>query len=518
MRRLRDIGARQGGAATLAPGLAAFALMVSLPTGPAAAQTTTPAAPLTAADAAQLRAQLQALRDQAKTLADQADALERRLDAAMPAPATAPSTVTEPAPAAAIAQIAPPSNAEKTSETKPEKFGDYTFGKGYTLMSNDRGEVNFGLVTYFRYLNQLDLSKTYTDSFGRTFTILRQQNFQLAKGQITLKGWLYNPKFNYLLYVWTANANQGEPAQTVVAGNLNYAFSDKFQLFFGVQSVPTTRSTNRTFPFWLRNDNRTIADEFFRGSYTTGIWAQGTIEPGLQYRVMAANNLSTLGVSASQLAPNIHTFSGAISWMPTTKEYGPALGFGDYEYHDKPATLLEVHYSYSRETAEAQPSANEFENTQLRLSDGTLLFKPDAFNTGGQITKATYQMWDAAGGVKYRGWSLDAEYYARILDNFVTVGFIPIERTFDQGLQLQASKMLIAKRLQAYFSGSKIFGQYGSPYDLGMGFNWFPLKRKELRVNTMALYVSKSPVGYTSYVLPVGGQGWVFTTDLSLVF
>ena len=57
--------------------------------------------------------------------------------------------------------------------------------------------------------------------------------------------------------------------------------------------------------------------------------------------------------------------------------------FGDYEYHEKLATLLGVHFTYSREDAQEQPGVNAFENSQIRLSDGTLFFAPNAFNTGG---------------------------------------------------------------------------------------------------------------------------------------
>ncbi len=386
------------------------------------------------------------------------------------------------------------------------------------MVRSKYGEMRFNMVAYVRYLNQLGFKDSYTDAFGRTKTVLRQNNFELAKGQLTFTGWLIDPKFHYLLYVWSSNANQGQGAQVVIAGNLNYHFSDAFELFAGVHSVPSTRTTNRTFPNWLRNDNRTIADEYFRGSYTTGVWAQGTIAPGLGYRAMVANNLSTLGVSADQLDPRIHTVSGALWWMPTTHEYGPAQGFGDFEHHTSLATLFAVHFSYSRESAEAQPNVNEFENTQLHLSDGTLLFSPNAFNTAGQVTKATYRMLDVNGGLKYRGLSMDAEYYVRWLGDFEVVGFVPVSHLTDNGFQVQASAMVLPKRLQAYLSGSKIFGKYGDPWDLALGLNWFPLKRKELRVNVQGLYVDRSPVGYLSYVTPIGAKGWGMTTDLSLAF
>jgi hypothetical protein len=34
----------------------------------------------------------------------------------------------------------------------------------------------------------------------------------------------------------------------------------------------------------------------------------------------------------------------------------------------------------------------------------------------------------------------------------------------------------------------------------------------------MGLYVYKSPVGYTAYPVPVGGEGFTFLTDVSLAF
>ncbi|KQY26566.1 hypothetical protein ASD38_19810 [Caulobacter sp. Root487D2Y] len=374
------------------------------------------------------------------------------------------------------------------------------------------------MVSYLRYLNQHGLDKTYTDSFGRTSTVVPREDLQLAKVQITLRGWLFDPRFGYNAYVWTSQASQGLGAQVVVAGNINWTFNDALKVYFGIHSLPSTRSTNRTFPYWLRNDNRPIADEFFRGSYTQGIWAEGKITPKLEYRAMIANNLSALGVQARQLDAKINTYSGALTWTPTTGEFGPANGFGDFEKHEKVATLFSAHYTRSTETPQSQPATDSIENTQLRLSDGTLLFANDAFNTPGRILEARYQMMALNAGVKHKGYALELEYYARWLDNFRTEGLVPVDDLFDSGLQVQASAMLIPKTLQLYLSGSKIFGEYGDPYDVAVGFNYFPFKRRDLRVNVMGLYTDRSPVGYTAYPVPVGANGFTLVTDFSLAF
>lgn len=429
-----------------------------------------------------------------------------------PAATATPAIVAPESPAA----TASPQPSESVDQ--PARWGSYERGKGVVLARTDVAEVDFSVFSYVRYLNQRALEDSFTDSFGRTQDLRLRQDVQLQKVNLSFKGWLFDPDFRYLFYTWTSNTSQGQSAQVVVAGNLSYRFNDAFSLAGGIGALPSTRSTNYTFPNWLRVDHRTIGDEYFRGSYTTGVWAWGNLTDELRYRVMLGNNLSQLGIDAGQLDGDMNTFSGALWWMPTTGEFGPGEGFGDFENHDELATLFSLHFTRSREDSQSQAGVNDFENSQIRLSDGTRIFQPGAFATDGQIKKATYQMAAASAGMKYRGWSLDGEYYWRWVDDFSVVGEIPVDELFDHGFQLQGSTMLVPSSLQAYVSGSKIFGEYGDPWDTAIGLNWFPMKRRELRVNLQGLYLDRSPVGYASVPFVVGGDGWVFTTDVMLSF
>jgi len=152
------------------------------------------------------------------------------------------------------------------------------------------------------------------------------------------------------------------------------------------------------------------------------------------------------------------------------------------------------------------------------LSDGTQIFQAGAFNTDGQIRKATYQMLDLNAGFKYRGWSLEGEYYFRWVGDFQTVGFIPVTSLYDHGFQLQASTMVLRDSLQLYAAGSKLFGQYGDPWDFSIGLNWYPFLRREMHVNMQGIYMRNSPVGGTSYPYLVGANGWIFNTDIIVTF
>lgn len=437
-------------------------------------------------------------------------------------------------PAAVPEEKQPSQNARQASQDQPapqtkkqdkdEKWGSYTPNLGFKLVNTEYGDMNVSIYTYVRYLNQLGLDSSYMDAFGNIKSVQRRQDAQLQKLQIKFLGWVLNPKLRYFLYAWTSNANQGLGAQTVLAGNLNYTVNKHLTVGGGIRSLPGTRSVEGNFPFWTNVDSRHIADEFFRPSYTSGFWATGKITDRLEYQAMLGNNLSTLGVPASRLDNGLNTFSSALIWFPTgdfVKGFS-GQGWGDFEHHEKFSTRIGFHFTRSNENKESQPNSEQFENTQLRLSDGTVIFTPDIFGKGITITDARYRMTSFDGAFKYRGYSLEGEYYLRWIDDFKFLTPLSpntvVKNLFDHGFQLQGTAMLIPKTLQAYAGHSRVFGQYGNPYDIRFGTNWFPYKNKVLRWNTEALYLFKSPVGYTSVAYPVGGRGWVFSTTVELAF
>jgi hypothetical protein len=411
---------------------------------------------------------------------------------------------------------------EGTVSSKPSptqesyKWGSYTPNLGFKVADTDRGDLNISIYTYARYLNQLGLDANYIDAFGNLKTVQRRQDFQLQKVQIKFLGWVFDPKFRYFLYAWTSNPSQGLPAQVVLAGNLNYTFKDWFSVGAGIRSLPGTRSVEGNFPFWLGVDSRLMADEFFRPSYTSGVWASGKLTQKLDYIAMIGNNLSTLGVSAAQLDNGFNTISTSLVWKPTTGDFGP--GFGDFEGHQKLATRLGVHFTYSEENKQSQPNSESFENTQLRLSDGTVIFASNLFGPGITITDATDKMTSFDAGLKYHGLALEGEYYLRWLNHFRGPGTASVPGLFDHGVQAQLSAMVIPKLLQIYSGGSTIIGQYGQPWDFRVGMNLHPFKNRVVRWNNEFLYLHRSAVGYTALPYPVGGNGPVFHTSWELAF
>jgi DUF3011 family protein len=389
---------------------------------------------------------------------------------------------------------------------------------GFLLFDGDKGQIYLRLFSYGRYLNQRNLEESYVDAFGNSHNVQRRQDIQLQKWFSPFSGWFLSPKFRYYLYVWSSNASQGDPAQVVGAGNLSWTFNRFVTVGVGITSLPSVRSTEGQFPYWLGVDDRLIADEFFRGSYTSGVWLKGELQTKVKYMVMFANNLSTLGVSAAQLDNRLDTQSYSVQWMPTTGEFGLWNTFGDYDDHQKVATRAGWHYTHSLEEKQSQPGTEGIENSQIRLTDGSSIFTPNLFGPGITVNELDYHMMSIDGGVKYKGVSLEGEYYWRWLRNYNGVNAGGIPNINDHGYQLQTSGMAVPKILQLYFGNSQVFGDYGDQWEVRAGENWYFMKERGLRLNGEWMYVNRSPVGYTAYPYPVGAKGTVFHINLEMNF
>jgi len=416
------------------------------------------------------------------------------------------------------AQLSEPATFPAKLAAAPSPGPEYVGNLGFKIYESERGQIYARLFSYARYLNQKGLDPTYIDYFGNTKTVVQREDVQLNKFFLPFSGWFLDPRFRYYLYVWSANTAQGDAAQVVGAGNLSFVLNDHFTFGAGITSLPSVRSTEGQFPYWLGVDDRLTADEFFRGSYTSGVWVKGEIVPNVNYMVMLGNNLSTLGISASQLDNKLDTWSAMLSWLPTTGEFGPLGAFGDFEGHEEVATRIGLHFTQSTETAQSQPGTNNIENSQIRLTDGSVIFTPNLFAPGTTVEEVQYDMSSLDAGIKYRGYSLEAEYYWRQLSNFVGPGTAGFARINDTGFQIQASAMLVPRLVQLYAGASEIHGHYGDGSELRVGVNYFPMQMRGLRVNAEWLNLDDSPVGYTAVPYPVGGNGDVFHANFELNF
>lgn len=426
---------------------------------------------------------------------------------------------TPPAPASQAgsqAAGAPPASTQQPPEDRIESWGEFAPGKGFLVGRNDVGMLEISAYALIRYINQMPGSQTFTDHLGVERSVDGRNDLYPHRIMVFFKGWVGNPKLVYNIFFWTVNPTD----QKNLFASFGYQFTRRFNLYAGLNGLPGTRSLQGSHPYWLGHD-RVMADEYFRPYFSNGVWVQGELTPGLWYNVMASNNLSALGLKATQLDRTWGT-GGSVWWMPTTHEFGPRGGYGDWEYHEKVATRFGVSGTFTPEERYTDGVTGATGSTLIKLADSLNVFDRDALAPGVTVETVDYRLLSFDAGVKYKGVFLQAEFYNRWLDEFTADGLLPVESIHDWGYYLQGAFFPIKKKLEIYGATSQIYGDtsagFSSSSEYIEGANFYPFDTRNHRLNVQIQKVNRSPVGSTFGYYTAGQKGTTFSTAFSIFF
>ena len=391
--------------------------------------------------------------------------------------------------------------------------GEFTPGRGFQLVKNKYASLNLSIYGMTRYLNQLPGEQTWFDNTGTEREFTGRNDFFWHRSMIWFSGFLGTPNLTYTATVWTVMTTQ----QTLLYGNIQYKLNKHVRFGIGIAPNLAVRSMQGPFPFFTSTD-RTMAEDAIRGGFTNGFFVTGEVVPRLNYTLMVGNNLSTLGVQASKLTRDLST-SASIVWMPTTGEFGPRGGNGDFEHHEKLATRFGASYTHSREDRFNNTGTPSPDNTQVRMSDGVLFFETGALAPGVTVDKADFDLFAVDLGFKYKGFALHTELYHRVLSDFVIDGPAPYSSLTDKGYTFQLLYMVVPKILIVYGASSGLVDEFKrNPWEAGGGVNIYPYKTRSWRINVQAMHVYKSAAGGTFGLYTAGQTGTIFTigTDILL--
>jgi uncharacterized coiled-coil protein SlyX len=355
-------------------------------------------------------------------------------------------------------------------------------------------ELRADLFTQARYTNFARSRDTWIDSTGSPQPIHNISSWEIMRNFIQFSGFALDPRLQFTAFIFSSTAIN----DTVYLGWINYHFSDAFDLRVGNWLVPGTREWFTSFRYTLGVD-RSMATTFFRPNISPGIWAQGEPIKGFNYVAMVANSLNRFNQGIERIGSSF-AFGGTAWWEPLGA-FG--LGPSDIENHQSLSTRLGVNLAVSREANQgsivSEGNITETrlpnpEDTIIRLSDGTPLFRANALGPGVALTATNVQLWTVDAAFKYRGLSLDGEYLFRWLDNFSTVGNRPsFSSLFDQGALLQGGCFWIPTKLESYARGSFVTGRFGTGSEFGGGVNWYPRGSRDWRLTAEVLYINHSP-------------------------
>lgn len=471
-----------------------------------------------------LQERLRTMEDQQRALVELVNRLQLRLEGTTVAEEPIPvAAVSPPADAEPFLPVEPVPQEVPLPETKIGSFMDRlgeSYKDGFVIVeTKDSAKFPFSLklgdTTQFRYLNTTSANETFVDHLGNVRPVNHRNDFSINRSMFSFSGIAFDRRLRYSLVMWTSNTL----AAVVAGGYINWDFNKAISAYAGYWNVPGSRSMTGTFPFFTSAD-RSMADNFFRTGFTQGIWFRGEPVKGLNYHFFVGNGLNTLTIPTAKIDTNL-LLSGSAWWEPLG-QYGPdgkaRNMYDDYFEHDKPVIRLGASYTHSREDRFTNLDQSNPENTSLHNSDGVLTFTTGAFAPGVTVQEATYRMGAIDGGIKWRGWALNGQYYFRKLNDFTADGPMPLTSTFDHGGELSLGYFVVPKKLELYAHTSAVFGEFNNSYEWAPGVKWHFVPDHRVWLSGEVLRIKRSPYGSIIYPYTGGMTAWAPTAQLIFGF
>jgi len=479
------------------------------------------------AENAAVRDLLRQMEEQQKALREHVDLLQRRLDvvtSAVVRPGGQPQLADAGEPVTIDLNVplpqtdAGPASTQQAAIERQDKDDHYQ--DGIVIWQNPENAkvpflLKFNNNTQIRYLNTLDSGSTFTDHLGVVRDVHERNDVTVNRSMFIFAGYMFDPKLQYSLTVWTSAG----AASIVVAGNIGWRFNKGFTLTGGYTGVPGSRSLVGTFPFFQPTD-RSMADNFFRPGFTQGVWASGEPAKGLNYQAFVGNGLNTLNISAAKIDTNL-LMAGSVWWEPLGAYSEPGKSrqmYDDYFASNKTRIRLGNSFTRSREDRFSETDQSSPDNTSIYNSDGVLAFSTGAFAPGVTVEQATYKMWAIDGGLKKNGFSVNGQYYLRWVGDFNADGPLPLSSTFDHGFELSMGQFVLPKTLVLYARGSKVFGEFASPYEYAGGLKWYFLPTERVWLTGEMMRVNRAPYNGAFTPYTNGLKGWVPMFQTILAF
>lgn len=369
-------------------------------------------------------------------------------------------------------------------------------------------EIRTNLRSQFRVVSFSRQDESWTDSAGVTREIESRQNFDIERLRLVFSGHAFTPELKYLVQL--DGDTDSNNRLSAIDGWAAWHFSDLVELQFGKRKVPGTRNW-MLGAFETRLADRPFANEFFRPSRTTGIWAVGDPTETTHYELMVGQGFNTEGLTPAETGNNFATAMTA--WWNVIGDYGPNRPT-DFEVHDDLAVRIGGSWVSS---LEGTPGKQLEEADFLRLTDGTRVTDPGALAAGATVESFDVTLLALDAAFKYRGVSANAEYFWRSVTDLKANLPVP-----DVGLQhggyIEGGFFVLPKELELNSQFALVTGQTGSRTSYATGFSYFPRKSQYLKLTLDATLIDGSPVNSTGSDILVGDDGILVRAQCQVVF
>ena len=409
-------------------------------------------------------------------------------------------------------------DSDSRSKSDSDSDSDKKFKVGYDgafyIRPEDKEAIPFELRfngrIQARYEHFEANERQWFDQTGDRLPILSRNQFSIPRARLDFRGFAFDPKLQYRFTIngTTNNGNQ----LTFLYYWVNYEFSKSFNLHFGRNFIPGSR-------YWSQGSSRlqfagrSLATTFFQPGRSVGIWATGEPADGLFYWLSITNAFR--GNSNPDQIDRNFVFSGT-GWWDLWDNYGQ--GYSDLEWHDDFALRIGNSLTFTHDDGERGNRGPLNEEDEIRLSDGTQLDKTGALAPGVTVDRFDLYLYAIDAALKYRGFSLNGEYYMRWLQGITGDGPLPRTNLFDHGFVAQGGYFLIPERLELIARTSQIFGYAGTAEEYAGGLNWFFTGSHNFKLTVDATKVIGSPTNAQSPNYVIGDNGVLFRTQIQVAY
>jgi hypothetical protein len=414
---------------------------------------------------------------------------------------------------------APFSNTGETSvELLPAEMdatNDPTWKVGYDrgfflrgVQNDESFELKTNMRLQFRYVTFSRNADSWTNNAGVVLPIRDRQYFDIERARLVFSGHAFSPKVTYQSQ-FDFDTDSRHVA-SLLDGWVAWEYRDKRLVHFGKRKVPGTRNWILG-AFDTRMVDRPISNEFFRPSRTVGIWFTGDPDPSFRYDFMIGQGYNTEGLTPQEFGNNFAT-AGSI-YRDVIGNYGP-LRPTDFEYHDELAVRLGMSAVAS---IEGTPGRQLEETDFLRLTDGTRITEPNALAPGATVESFHVYLLAVDAAYKYKGWSANAEYFVRSIQNLTAN--IPVPAVgLQHGFYTEGGFFVVPKRFELNSQYSFVTGDQGSANSYTTGFSYYPRGAPFLKMSMDGTYIDGSPVNSTATNILVGDKGFLFRCQWQALF
>ncbi len=397
-------------------------------------------------------------------------------------------------------------------ENLPAYSADYK--KGFRITPRDKKKTPFELKIngrlQFRW-SGFQGDQPFTNRAG-TIEPPSRNGFEVERGRLEFKGYAIDPR---LKYYFNLDADTDDNHSVIFHDFwFDYDLGETATLRIGKAKVPGSYE-------WLESStttrfaDRSLSTTYFRADRSVGAWLLGTTDRGLYYQLAVTNGFVTTDLEPDQVDDNF-AYTG-LFYIDPIGEFGS--GHSDLTYHEKPAIRIGTSLSYANTNPQDDGSPTPEQNFP-RVSDGIRLTDTGAVSPGVTVNDFDHFLVSGFLSGKWRGFSFNAEYYARWLDNFDTIeGPAPaINELFDSGFYADVGYFLVPGVFEVNGRISQIDGLFGDSWEYAAGFNWFHNESHKSKVTFDATVLDGSPTSSSSPNFELGQDGILYRLQYQIAF